>query len=224
MVRQTYKHALIAVDVVIFGVYNGILKTLLIKMKKWPYLGFWASPGGLIHGNESLDEAATRILREKAGFEVSYLEQLAAFGRVDRDPFGRVVSCAYMALVPMDRFFPKTSQEYADIAWFPIKKLPRLAYDHKEIIRRAVERLRAKLGYTNVVANIMPREFTLGELQDAYEIILGRALDKRNFRKRILSLVLLKRLPKQTAGEAHRPAALFAFRSREPQMINIMRG
>ncbi len=221
-VKKKFKFVVVAVDVVIFTVHQGKLKVLLIRMKKKPFSGFWALPGGLIGVDEDLDKAARRHLHEKTGIKDIYLEQLYSFGRVDRDPFGRVVSVAYFALVPKDKYNLRTSAEYSDIDWFAVDDLPPLAYDHSEIVQKAIKRLQAKLTYTNIVYSLMPSQFTLSELQQVYEIILKKKLDKRNFRKKILSLKLVKPTGRQKRGEAHRPADLYTFTKKKPQFISIL--
>ena len=220
--RRKYKFAVIATDVVILTVDGGELNVLLIKMKKRPYENAWAAPGGLVGGNESVDAAAKRVLSDKTGVGNVYLEQLYTFGRVDRDPFGRVVSVAYFALIPGAGLKLKTTDEYADVKWFPAADLPRLAYDHKEIIGCAVRRLRAKLEYTNIVYGLLPEECTLSDLQEIYEVILGRKLDKRNFRKKIISLGLVAKTGRKTAGEPNRPAVLYRFKKRSPRNMEIL--
>lgn len=221
-IPKKYDFAVIATDVVIFSVINNELNVLLIKMKKQPYTQHWALPGGLVKPEEDLDNAANRILNDKAGLSQVYLEQLYTFGRVNRDPFGRVVSVAYFALIPHNKAKIKTTEEYAGIQWFPIKKLPLLAYDHKEIVTVAVERLQAKLEYTNIVYGLLPEEFTLSELQYMYEIVLDRRLDKRNFRKKIISLKLVKKLNRKKHDGPNRPAELYKFVDRQPHIVEII--
>lgn len=221
-VRKKYKFAVIATDVVLFTVRDEKLQVLLIKMKKPPFEGQWAVPGGLVRPKESVDESARRHLKDEAGVKNVYLEQLYTFGKVDRDPFGRVVSVAYFALVPHSRFILKTTDLYEDVAWFPVAALPKLAYDHREIIGFAEKRLMTKVEYSNIVYSLLPAEFSLGELQKVYEIILNRALDKRNFRKKILSLGLLKNLGKKRAGGANRPAELYTFKKHVPQLVELV--
>jgi 8-oxo-dGTP diphosphatase len=221
-VRKKYKFAVMAVDVVIFTIREGKLMALLIQMKKNPFAGMWAAPGGLIRGNESLDNAAKRLLLEKAGVKNVYLEQLYAFGEPNRDPFGRVVSVAYFALIPSRGIILKTTKDYADVRWFPVKKLPKMAYDHKKIVGTAAKRLQAKLGYTNIVYSLLPKEFALGELQKTYEIILGKKMDKRNFRKKIFSLKLVRKTEKKRQGEANRPANLYKFIDRKMKIVEIL--
>ncbi len=172
VVQKKYSHAVIATDVVIFTVHEEQLKVLLIKMKKKPFVGMWAIPGGLVHGKESVDEATQRHLVEKTGVKDVFLEQLYTFGRVNRDPFGRVVSVAYFALIPNAGLKLKTTADYDDVAWFSMKKIPKLAYDHNEILQTAMRRLKAKLGYSTISYSLLPREFTLSQLQHIYEVIL----------------------------------------------------
>ena len=213
-------HAYLAVDVVIMTVDARQLFGLLVKVKEGPCGGQWAFPGGLVGLGESLDQAAQRELEVQTGLRDVYLEQLRTFGDPERDPRARVVSTAYFALV-RSRETVNSGGKYADVAWFRMRRLPRLAYDHKEIAAHALERLRAKLEYTNIVYSLLPREFTLGQLQDVYEVILGHALDRRNFRKKILATKLLKPLTKQRRGP-HRPAQLYAFARRQPMMVEML--
>jgi 8-oxo-dGTP diphosphatase len=221
-IQKKYKFAVIASDVVIFTIKDGELQVLLIKMKKAPFTGCWAAPGGLVKPAESVDSAAKRILQEKTGVSNVYLEQLYTFGKVDRDPFGRVVSVAYFALIPYTGLMLRTTEEYEDVRWYPVNKLPKLAYDDDEIISCAIQRLKSKLGYTNIIYSLLPHEFTLSELQKIYEIILGKQFDKRNFRKKFLSLQLVKTTGTKRIGEANRPAELYTFTSRKMQRVDIL--
>ena len=213
-------HPFAAVDVVIFSIDAGALTALLVQVREGPFAGSWAFPGGLVQMRESLEDAARRELSVKTGLGGIYLEQLCTFGDPERDPRARVVSTAYFALVPAKQMLGR-SDKYADVAWFPVDRLPRLAYDHDRIARAALDRLRAKLAYTNLVYGLLPAEFTLGELQDIYEIILGRRLDRRNFRKKILASGLLRQLPRQRRGP-HRPATLYRFAQRRPMMVEML--
>jgi len=211
----------VAVDVVIFSIKEGKLQALLIQMKKRPFRGMWAFLGGLVRARESLDAAAARELREKTSVRSAHLEQLYTFVDPDRDPLSRVVSAVYFALLPDPSIKLRTTAKYSNVGWFPITNLPHEAYDHSRLARAALERLRAKLGYTNIAWSLLPRAFTLTELQGVYEIVLGLRLDKRNFRKRILALRLLEPAGAK-AGGAHRPAALYSFRSRLPRIVEIL--
>jgi 8-oxo-dGTP diphosphatase len=213
-------HPIVAVDVVIFTIDAGRLQALVVQVRDGPCAGAWAFPGGLVGMHESLEDAARRELSAKTGLRGVYLEQLRSFGDPGRDPQARVVSTAYFALVPGKEMVERNGK-YADVAWFPVRGLPRLTYDHAVIARAALERLRAKLAYTNIVYGLLPPEFTLGELQDIYEVILGRRLDRRNFRKKILASGLLRALPKQRRGP-HRPAALYRFAQRRPMVVQML--
>jgi len=209
------------VDVVVLTIETRRLLTLLVKVKTGPAAGMWAFPGGLVALHESLEEAARRELEEKTGVRDIFLEQLFTFGHVDRNPIHRVVSAAYFALVPHEGTHLRTGAKYAGIGWFLMKDLPRLAYDHNRVAKTALGRLRSKLSYTNIAWSLLPESFTIAELQEVYEVILDRRLDRRNFRKKVLVLGLLKPLPLKRRGP-HRPAQLFSFRSREPIISEIL--
>lgn len=212
----------VATDAVIFTVRGGELMALLIQMKKTPYTGMWAVPGGLIEQNETSEDAARRILKTQTGVTDAHLEQLATFDDPKRDRLGRVISVAYVALVSSEHVELKTTEKYLDVRWWPVRKLPALAYDHKGILTVAVSRLRAKLEYTNVAWSLLPKEFTLSQLQEVYEIILSRSLDKRNFRRKVLDLKLVEPTGKKSAGGAHRPAELFKFKQRKMEYVDVM--
>lgn len=211
----------VAVDAVLFTISGGDLKTLLIKIKKGPFIERWAFPGGLVQVGEALDDAARRELYEKTGVQDLYLEQLYTFGDAHRDPTAHTVAVAYFALVPSLAQELYRGEKYADIGWFPVRNLPQLAYDHNAIAAYALQRLQAKLGYTNIVYSLLPREFTLAELQEIYEVILNHKLDRRNFRRKILTLGLLKPLRKTRRG-AHRPATLYTFTRRSPMNVEVL--
>jgi len=212
----------VAVDTVIFSVRDGRLMALLIQMKKKPFTGQWAFPGGLLGDGQTALTAARQVLKTQTGVSRVYLEQLATFDDLRRDPLGRVVSIAYFALVASADLKLRTTGKYADVRWWPADRLPPLAYDHRHIARVALDRLRAKLGYTNIAWSILPPEFTFAEMQSAYEAILGRPLDKRNFRKKALALRLIAPTGKKTSGRTHRPAELFRFRSRKPAIVEVL--
>ncbi|HTD27402.1 MAG TPA: NUDIX domain-containing protein [Candidatus Elarobacter sp.] len=212
----------VAVDVAVFTVLDRALQLLLVCVRRGVFAGRWALPGGRVHADETLEGAARRLLAAETGVRGIYLEQLYTFGHPERDPHGRVVSVAYFALIPHGgRFQGRAREPFPDAAWCPVARLPPLAYDHRAVVRRALGRLRAKLAYTNLVYTLLPPSFTLGELQEMYEAILGRGLDRRNFRKKILSLGLLAGAGGVRRGP-HRPAALYAFRRRRPMMIEIL--
>ena len=199
----------VAVDLVILTVRDGALQVLLVERGVPPFKGQWALPGGFVLERETLEEAARRELQEETGLKDVYLEQLYTFGEPDRDPRGRTIAVAYYALTPP---LPvQASTDAAAAAWHPAARPPRLAFDHAKILRTGLERLRAKLGYSTVGFELLPRQFTLTELQALYEAILERPLDKRNFRKKILSLGVLKSEGQKRAAAAHRPARLYSF-------------
>lgn len=215
------KSPLVAVDVVIFTIEASELKALLVEVKKGPFAGRWAFPGGLVPVGEAPEDTARRELLAQTGLHDLYLEQLRTFGDPSRDPHAHVVSIAYFALVPSKGAAQSDNTKYRRMEWFPVRALPSLAYDHNGIAHYALSRLQAKLEYTNIVYSLLPREFTFCELQDIYEIIGGRPLDRRNFRKKILALGLLRPLRRQRRG-AHRPAQLYTFTRREPMYIEVL--
>jgi ADP-ribose pyrophosphatase YjhB (NUDIX family) len=212
---------LVAVDIVIFTIDDGQLKALLVQVRSGPCAGRWAFPGGLVPIGEAPEATAARELGAQTGIGDVYLEQLRTFGDPGRDPHAHVVSIAYFALVPSRGEAQAGNAKYAGMEWFPLRNLPSLAYDHNAIAVYALGRLQAKLEYTNIVYSLLPRAFTLSQLQAIYEIILGRRLDRRNFRKKILALGLLRSLHRQQRGR-HRPAQLYAFMRREPMMIEML--
>lgn len=212
---------LVAVDVVIFTIEARELCALLVEVRKGPFAGWWAFPGGLVPVGEAPETTATRELLDQTGIGGVYLEQLRTFGDPARDPHAHVVAIAYFALAPNKGRVAAANPKYGKLRWLPVRDLPQLAYDHNSIAEYALARLRAKLAYTNIVYNLLPAEFTLGELQEVYEIILGRQIDRRNFRKKVLSLGLLRPLRRQRRGP-HRPARLYAFTRREPMMIAML--
>ncbi len=216
-----YKFAVIATDIVIFSVKDEELNVLLIEMGKKPFKGLWAVPGGLVKPTKTVDSSAKRNLHNMIKMKDVYLEQLYTFGKIDRDPYGRVVSVAYFAIVPDSGIHLQTVKHDTSVDWFPISRLPKLAYDHGEIIHAACERLRAKLTYTNIMYCLLPEEFTLSELQKRYEIVLYKKLDKRNFRKKIGAFNLVKKTDKKTLGKPHRPANLFQFSKKRPEIIPL---
>jgi 8-oxo-dGTP diphosphatase len=221
-VHPSAQQVKVAVDNSIFTVLDNRLHVLLIQMTKAPYVGMWALPGGLIEEAESLDAAAGRILYEETGVSDVYLEQLYTFGRPDRDPAGRVISVAYVALIHAAGLTLRTQPKYADVRWWPCANLPPLAYDHNEVTAYARQRLAWKLAYTNVAWALLPPHFALTDLQKVYEAVLERPLDKRNFRKKLLALGLVQPVGTTTMRGAHRPAMLYRFTSRAPQLVEML--
>jgi len=216
-----YPHPAVTTDIVIFTIRQDELKILLIKRALQPHKGEWALPGGFIMLEESLEEGARRELEEETGVKDVYLEQLYTFGQPDRDPRERVITVAFYALIPSDEIEITAATDAEGVSWFGMKEVPELAFDHENILSMANERLTAKLTYSTIAFQFMPSQFTLSELQHVYEIILREPLDKRNFRKRILSLNLIKDIGKERKTGAHRPAKL--FRAKNPERIDFIK-
>lgn len=201
----------VTVDIVVFTVHDQALRVLLVERGIEPFLGLFALPGGFVLAGETLEQAAFRELREETGTAEVYLEQLYTFGDPGRDPRGRVVTVAYYALVPSGRSPLLAGTDAASAAWFTVAELPKLAFDHAGILDYAVNRLRGKLEYSNVGYELLPEKFTLTALQVLHEAILGRKLDKRNFRRKVLGMGLLKPL-KEKLATGRKPAELYSFR------------
>jgi len=217
-----YPHPAVTTDVVVFSIRAQRLHLLLVQRANPPFQGQWALPGGFLDIGEDIDSCAARELAEETGLRDLFLEQLYTFGAPRRDPRERVISVAYYALVCSDRLpEPVASSDAAAVAWFPFDELPQTAFDHVEIIAKAHERLVAKLDYSSIALQFMPEQFTLGELQAVYETLLNDALDKRNFRKRILSLDIIEDTGEQKRNGKHRPAR--AYRARRPNRVEIIK-
>jgi 8-oxo-dGTP diphosphatase len=209
-----YPRPALTVDCVVFGLDEGELEVMLIRRGLEPFAGRWALPGGFVHIDETLDEAARRELEEETGLRKVYLEQLFTFGAIDRDPRERVVTVAYYALVKLSDHKVRAATDATDAAWFSLSDLPELAFDHHQILEVALERLKNKVRYQPIGFELLPKKFTLTQLQRMYEIILDRPLDKRNFRKKILSMDLLIELDEVQKDVAHRAARLYKFDDR----------
>jgi len=208
---EKYDKPSVTVDIVIFTVLERDLKVLLVKRDVVPYRNRWAIPGGFVRMKETLDDAARRELEEETGVSDVYLEQLYTFGDVDRDPRMRVITVAYYALIPSDELQLQASTDVNDVRWFSVYDHPRLAFDHDRIVEYALTRVRNKIMYVPIAFRLLSDTFTLTDLQGIYEVILDSKLDKRNFRKKILSSTLLKSTRQMLTGGAHRPAALYRF-------------
>jgi len=209
-----YPHPAVTTDIVIFTIRQDALKVLLIKRALDPFQGRWALPGGFVELDEGLDECARRELAEETGVSGVYLEQLYTFGQPDRDPRERVITVAYFALIPSDRLALRAATDAEGVGWFAIDEIPPLAFDHAEILTLARQRLVAKLDYSTIALQFMPELFTLSELQQVYELILGTPMDKRNFRKRILALDAIEETGDEKREGAHRPAKLYRVTDR----------
>src|SRR5713226_5267194 len=206
-----YDRPSVTVDVVMMSLRQRDLQVLLVKRRSWPYEGMWAIPGGFVNMDESLEMAAKRELKEETGLQDVYLEQLYTFGDPGRDPRTRVITVVYFALLDSERLQVKAGDDAANVGWFSVYHLPELAFDHARILQYALDRLRGKLQYTQIAFNLLPEQFTLRELQRVYEIILHRRLDKRNFRKKILSTGILEDTGAKKMEGTHRPARLYSF-------------
>lgn len=215
----SYPHPAVTTDVVLFGIRAERLQVLLIRRARPPFAGYWALPGGFVDIDEDLNACAMRELAEETGITGVYLEQLYTFGAPDRDPRERVISVAYLGLVSGEVEPPRAGSDAGAAAWFPREGLPPLAFDHHAIVEMAYRRLSAKLGYSTIALQFLPPEFTLRQLQSVYEIILGRALDKRNFRKRVLAQGYLEETGVYRREGNHRPARL--YRVRRPGTIEF---
>ena len=220
--KYEYERPGLTVDCVIFGLdlEAETLKVMLIERDVEPFAGVWAVPGGFVRREETLIEAATRELEEETGIAGVFLEQLYTFGDPDRDPRGWVVSVAYYALVSPEKHHLHATTDARQARWFPVTSLPALAFDHARIVDTALARLRGKLTYAPVGFELLPQKFTIKQLQKLYEIVLGRKLDNRNFRKKIFAMDVLKELGEMQKGVPHRAARLYKFDERKyNQMI-----
>lgn len=204
----------VAVDAIVFGYSkNEGVSVLLIKRKYPPFKDSWAIPGGFILEGESLEEAVKRELLEETGIKVNYLEQLYTFGEPGRDPRQRIISIAYFALVKSSQFRQlKASTDAEDAQWFSIGKLPLLAFDHKQILQTAIERVRAKIRYQPIGFELLDKKFPFADLEKLYTALLDREIDRRNFTKKILSLGLLEDTGElASAIGAGRPSKIYQF-------------
>jgi 8-oxo-dGTP diphosphatase len=199
----------VTVDIVIFALRDDDLQVLLIKRKYPPFENTWAIPGGFVQARESLEDAAARELFEETGVRGVHIEQLYTFGTVNRDPRGRMITVAYIALVPKP-LAVQAGSDTTDAQWKSVYELPTMGFDHDEIVRYALQRLRYKLEYTAIGFQLLPPNFTLSELQHAYETVLGESLDKRNFRRRILQAEVIEETGQMHTGDG-RPAKLYRY-------------
>ncbi|VAW84783.1 Nudix-related transcriptional regulator NrtR [hydrothermal vent metagenome] len=212
----SYPHPAVTTDIAVFSIFEDQLNILLIQRANEPFKGHWALPGGFVEIDEDLNEGAARELYEETNLSHIYLEQLYTFGAPQRDPRERVITVAYYALVASSEVrHAAAGSDAVTTKWFPILNLPILAFDHKNIIDTALERLIAKVRYSTIALQLLPQQFTLHELQQIYEIILNENLDKRNFRKKILALDCVVESGQQRRDGQHRPAKLYVAKNKQ---------
>lgn len=208
-----------SIDCVIFGFDEGELKVLLIERNVQPFKDWWALPGYLVEQDESLDNAAERILYELTGLKGIYMDQFYTFGDVSRHPQGRVITVGYYAMIRLSgnkELKPVPITNYAKRAvWIPLAELPNLAFDHDQIFGRAFGKIRNRISYQPIAFELLPEKFTLTQLQHLYEVILNKKLDKRNFRKKMLNYDILKELDEKQKGVSYRAAKLYKFDKRK---------
>lgn len=208
---QDFFKSAFSVDCVVFGFDEGQLKVLLIERGTEPYLGYFALPGDLVYPTEDLDVAAMRILKELTTLEDLYLEQVKTFGSVNRHPLGRVITISYYSLIKIESYKLGASSWAKKAAWHPVNNLPKLAFDHQDILESCRQALEDKVRRQPIGFELLPEKFTLRQLQNLYESLLEKDLDTRNFRKKVLSTGLLVSLNERQEGVAHRPAKLYRF-------------
>ena len=209
--RDDFLNSAFSVDNVIFGFDKGKLKILLIKRNEDPFKDMWALPGELVFPDEDLDDAPLRVLEEATGLKDVFLEQVQTFGKVNRHPLGRVVTVAYYSLVNIKKVKPKAAAFAEEVAWLDVHSIKELAFDHFEIMQACLKHLKLNLRIRPIGFELLNEKFTLSELQSLYETVLGKELDKRNFRKKILAMSVLEDIKEYQSGVAHRPAKLYKF-------------
>lgn len=212
MIMENLQNIRVAVDAIVFGYQNSQLYVLLIQQKFGSTNSYWALPGGLVKNEESLKDAVKRELKEETNVDVDYFEQLFTFGDdIERDPRNRVVSVAYFALVDPSKLEIKADSDAEKVQWFKINEVPKLAFDHNSILKKAVERLKSKLTYEPIGFDLLPKEFLFSELENLYCTILEKEIERRNFRKKILSFGIVEETENYSPIKTGRPAKLFRF-------------
>jgi 8-oxo-dGTP diphosphatase len=201
----------ISIDCVIFGFEKSVFEILLIKRARKPEKGKWALPGGFVKKQELIEDATKRILEVTTGVNNIYLEEIAVFDEVDRFPLWRVFTIGYFALISPEDYKLTTGIDTIEVKWFKINELPELPFDHKHIIDVALKKLRSRVKYKPIGFELLHQKFTLPQLQTLYEVILGKKLDKRNFRKKIMKMNLLRKLNEKDSNNKRRAAYLYKF-------------
>jgi 8-oxo-dGTP diphosphatase len=209
--QYEYPRPAVTSDCVIFGFDGGELKLLLLERQKDPFPNTWALPGGFVAMDETTEACAKRILLEKAGLKRMFIEQLYTFSELDRDPRERIISVSYYALVNRHQYELVAGRDTLKAEWFAISSIPRLAFDHNKIVKVALARLKGKVSYQPIGFELLDTKFTLTQLQQLYEAILEEPIDKRNFRKKILGMGLLKALDEKEQNVAHKAARFYSF-------------
>lgn len=213
--NKLYENQGIHVITALFTVEQGITKVLLIKRRNEPFYGSWVLTGGALYNNETLEEGAYRELKEKTGIDNIPIKQFKAFGKINRSPVMRMVAVAYIGIIDSKRVnILRESRNTTDADWFPLDKIPKLGYDHNEILNEAVECLKKEIVNSNILKSLFPDGITLPELQKTYEAILGKTFDRRNFRKKILSLNMLEDTNKTSKFEGNKPAKIYKFKDK----------
>ena len=209
----------ISIDCVIFGYADSTLEILLRKRAVQPSKGMWALPGGFVNKGERVLEAAQRVLEQTTGVRNTYLEEVGVFDTLDRYPLWRVFTIGHVALISPDQYALEPGSDSTEVRWFPIHDVPKLPFDHLNIMQVALEKLRKRVRYQPIGFEILPKKFTLPQLQRLYEVILGKDLDKRNFRKKILGMHFVRRLPETDRNSGRRPAFLYEFDSEKYEKL-----
>lgn len=212
--KYEYPHPAVTVDVVVFTIEDNDLKVLLIQRDQDPFEGQWALPGGFIEIDEHLSDAAKRELKEETGVSASFLEQFYTFGHPDRDPRERIITVAYYALIPCDQLPLAAGDDARDAKLFAINELPELAFDHENIVQRAMRRIKERLKDPRFAFHMLPMEFTMFELRRVHELFRDELLDKRNFRKKIVALDQIEETGEKRESRQHRPARLYRVKKR----------
>ena len=200
----------VAVDCIIFGLVEGQLCLLLTSRDFEPEKGKWSVMGGFVQTDESADDAARRVLRQLTGLENVYMEQVGAFGAVNRDPGERVISIAYYALLGPGEYDPQLLANH-NASWVPVDTLPQLGFDHPGMVSRTLELIRRKFSTEPIGFNLLPELFTLSQLQTLHETILGEPIDKRNFRKRVAETACIEKTDLIDKTSSRRGASLYRF-------------